>query len=293
MQDYVIQPQEEGKGRAFHATRVAIVTADELFPEAQGASTIRPVWAMFAGTDLALRPFVANLKTGRKAEKASINYRSRGGDGERLEFLRSVGYLTSWQREPEGCLVTVYHPELFRLDPGLVDPSGIRFVLMAPTDWSDAQRVDVASAVQHVKPFYPAVDEVLLTSLVPTAYLFAAYLDRRTRCPLVADGRFYLQLLVASLDCGLASLPGSSIQYHSNRSEWGHAKHGFDVEVGDSSWHTLERVGIQHAISFSAEHEPFEAFLAEQVTRHFGAVRGGRRARGHIDLSRFRDTTGA
>jgi hypothetical protein len=226
---------------------------------------------------------------GRKAEIAG---KSKQGDGERLEFLRSVGFLTSWQREPEGCLVTIYHPDLFRLDPGLVDPTGLRFVVMAPSDWSDAQQVDVASAVRHVQDLYPRVEAALLNSLVPTAYLFAAYLDRRTRCPLVADGRFYLQILVASLDQRFASMPGSSVQYHTDRSEWGHGRHGFDAEVGEGGYRgdTLEKVGIRHAISFSASHESFETFLAEQVTQFFAKTGGSRRA-SKVDLSSFSAAT--
>lgn len=292
MKDYVIQPREEGKGRSFQATCVAVVTADALFPEAKtDARTrpVRPVWAMFAGTDSELRAFMTNLRMGRKAQEPGYG---KKGDSDRLEFLRSVGFLTCWQREPEGCLATIYHPELFRLDPGMVDPTGLRFVLMVPADWSDAQRVDVKAAVRHVQRLYPRADEGLLASLVPTAYLFAAYLDRRTRCPLVADGRFYLQLLVAALDTKLASLPGANPKYHVDRSEWGHARHhGFDAEVGGGYRETLDAVGIRHAISFIATHETFDPFLAAQVAIFFQNAKSVRRA-GAIDLTRFRAAPG-
>lgn len=289
MKDYVIQPREGHKGRSFQASCVAFVTANTLFTEAQGASTIRPVWAMFASTEAELRPFAANLRLGRKAEKEGQS--RRGGDGERLEFLKSVGYLMSWQRESEGSLVTLYHPELFRLDPGLVDPNGISFVLLVPSDWSDAQRVDVASNVRHVQALYPKLDASYLASLVPTAYLFAAYLDRRTRCPLVADGKFYMQLLLAALDTGLASLPGNNARYHSHRDDWGHNnRHHFDLEIGGDSYsrESLETIGIKHAVSFHASHATFEAFVAEQVTSFFGSVRGNiRPVAEQIDLRRF------
>jgi hypothetical protein len=221
-----------------------------------------------------------NLKMGRKAEKFS-NFRSRGGDEERLEFLKSVGYQVTWQREPEGVLVTIYHPELFRLDPGMVDPTGVNFVLLVPADWSAAQRVDVDAAVRHVQSLRvegsPNVDVALLESLVPTAYLFAAYLDRRTRCPLVASGAFYMQLLIAALEQGLASLPGNCARYNSHRSEWGHSHfHGFNLEIGGERYcrDSIETVGLQHAISFHASHERFEAFLAEQVVLFFQRTSG-------------------
>lgn len=225
---------------------------------------------MFAGSDAELRPFVTNLRLGRKAERQSNH--SRGGDEERLEFLKSVGYQITWQRELEGAIATLFHPDLFRLDPGMVDPAGIQFVLLVPTNWSAAQAVDVEAAVDHVQALAPARDPSFLASLVPTAYLFAAFLDRRTRCPLVADGRFYLQLLVASLDQGLASLPGNCARYNSDRREWGHnPRHGFNLEVGAERYSRagIETIGLKHAISFHAMHELFEHFLAEQVTLFF------------------------
>lgn len=269
MEDYVIAPKDGGKGRSFSATCVAVVTADSLWETA--GNTIRPVWAMFATSEAELKPFMANLRLGRKAEKAS-NVNQRRGDDERLEFLKSAGYQVTWQRAEEGTIATIFYPELFRLDPGMVDPSGLKFVLLVPTDWANSQTVDVASAVQHVRMMAPQLDTDLLASLVPTAYLFAAFLDRRTRCPLVADGRFYLQLLVASLHCGFATFPGRNVRYNPDRGEWGHhPQHRFNLEIGGDSYsrENIEAIGFQHAIAVLAKHEAFEAFLAEQVTLFF------------------------
>jgi hypothetical protein len=270
--EYVIQrPEKEAKGRSFQATCVASATANSLWAEARNrerGATIRPAWAMFAGTEQELRPFVANLKSGRKAEPAGDN--SRGGDSERFEFLRTSGFLTSWQREPEGSLVTLYHPELFRLDPGLLDPEGINFCLFVPTDWASAQQVEPAAAVRHVQRLAPKMEPEYLSGLVVASFLFAAYVDRRTRCPLVSDERFYLQLLVASLDRGFASLPGSDLKYNRSRSEWGHHEaHGFNVEFLHHSYYDavdMHGLGFDHMISFMATHAAFEEFLAEQVT---------------------------
>jgi hypothetical protein len=270
MEDYVIQPKDEGKGRSFSATCVAFATADSLWES--GGKTIRPVWAMFATSDAELKPFMANLKLGRKAEKASNAHQRRGGDEERLEFLKSAGYQITWQRAEEGSIATIFHPDLFRLDPGMVDPSGIKFVLIVPTDLSDAQQLDVESAVKHVHPMFPTLDVAFLSSLVPTACLFAAFLDRRTRCPLVADTRFYLQLLVASLDRGFASLPGRNARYNNTDRDWGlHSGHGFNLEIGGQSYarQGIETIGLKHAISVFGSHEVFEAFLADEVTLFF------------------------
>jgi hypothetical protein len=294
VKEYVIQAREdENKGRSFLATCVAVATANSLWADAKSRAqdtTIRPVWAMFAGTEQQLRPFVANLKSGRKAEPAEK--RGKCSDSERLEFLRSSGFLTSWQREPEGALVTLYHPELFRLDPGLLDPVGIDFLLFVPTEWASAQQVDVEAAVQHVHRMAPKLDVGFLSSLAVTAYLFAAYLDRRTRCPIVPDGRFYLQLLVAALDHGLASLPGDDIKYSRSHSEWGRHRaqaHGFNVELLKHSYYDrleIGAIGFDHMISFTSSHAVFEQFLADQVTLYFAQVKGKAR-RAKVDLSSF------
>lgn len=264
MQDLVIQQADSKKGRVFGATQVALVTADGLFPEGASGETIRPVWAMFAGTEAELRPFVANLRTGRKAEKPS-NYSRRGSNSERIEFLKSVGYQVAWQREPEGCLVTLYHPELFRLDPGMVNPDGIDFVLLVPASWSTSQTLDPIEAVEHVQAInYTVGEDLNLEALVPTAHLFAAYLDRRTRCPIPADSRFYLQLLLSALTKRLASFPGDNFRWSSyDRDAWGYNhRHGFNAQG-------LDTVGILHAISFQSLHEDFETFLAEEVRIFF------------------------
>src|SRR5262245_47689445 len=294
MKRYVIQPKQEGKGRSFSATCGALITAYGVFPEGNDGKTIRPVWALFAGTEAELRSFAANLKSGRKAEDPSKG--GKGGDEARLEFVRKVGFQTYWQREEEGSLVTLYHPELFRLDPGRIDPAGINFVLLVPSDWSATQQVEVSAPVKHVRLLAPHVDEALLSSLVPTAYLFAAYLDRRTRCPLVADGRFYLQLLIAALDKGIASLPGTDVRRVSSyfREDWGrHAHHGFDIEIGESHEHLgLGTIGLQHAISVRAKHAEFEEFLAEQVVLFFQRAARNRLRTSRVDVSRFVETTG-
>lgn len=228
MRDYTIQPEAGKKGRAFSAKLTAMVVGDRLW-SAGGGETIRPIWAQFVGTDAELRPFATNLKLGRKAEPTDNR---RGGNSDRVEFLRSVGYQMAWQREPEGTILTVYHPDLFRLDPGMVDPAGATFVMLVPRWWTEAQTVDAEAA---------------------RASLFAAYLDRRTRCPLVADVAFYRQLLAAALETGIARQPKEDCKW---------ARGSFAAEG-------LERAGVDAAIAFSETHEKLEEFLAEQVGIYF------------------------
>jgi hypothetical protein len=229
MQEYTVCSDPTKKGRSFTARCIALVVADGLWASGN-SDNVRPVWAQFVGSDAEMRPFATNLMLGRKLEKAGGSRRASACD--RIEFLKSAGCQLAWQREPEGTILTVYNPDLFRLDPGMVDPKGAAFVMLTPRWWVEAQTLDAVDA---------------------RASLFAAMLDRRTRCPLPADVAFYRQLLDAALVQGLASSPRDNVRSHSFAAEG------------------LEQAGLdpEGAIAFSAAHETLEAFLAEQCTEFF------------------------
>jgi hypothetical protein len=232
MLDYTIVSDADKKGRSFTAKCTCLVVADNMWVSGS-SDNVRPVWAQFVGSDAQMRPFATNLKLGRKAEQTGAGRRS---SSSRLEFLRSANYQLAWQRETEGTILTVYHPELFRLDPGMVDPGGAAFVMLTPSWWLEDQTLPPDAA---------------------RASLFAAMLDRRTRCPLVADVAFYQQLLAAALEQGLAQTPGNSVS--------GYVR-GFAAEG-------LEQAGLDPAgaLTFKASHDVLEAFLAEQVGEFFSA----------------------
>lgn len=270
MRVVTIEPQKEGKGRSFSAVCLATIEADRLWPGGDAVTdNNRPVWAMFTGTDNEVRPFVANLLLGRKAEFEKDNayrYTTRKR-GERLEILRSAGYQITYQREAEGTIATVFLPDLFRLDPGMVDVDGARFIVLPSREWALAQKVDVAPIVQHGRSLGYPIEEEALASLTPMAFLFAAYLDRRTRCPLLSDGRFYLQLLLACLHNGLASWSNAKDRYY-RETEFG--KHAdmlfFEKDTAD--------VGLLPGIAFNAAHEAIEEVLASEVDRFFKLTGG-------------------
>lgn len=269
MRRIVIAPAQEGKGRSFEALCLASVTADGLWSGGSASTDdARPVWAMFAGSDAEMRPFMANLTGGRKAtftKGDSHNYSRKAG--ERLELLRSAGYQITWQRESEGVIATAFLPDLFRADPGMVDPSGVRFIVLPTTTWASEQKIDTAPILEHVARLgYPVTGETL-PALVPVSFLFSLYLDRRTRCPLLSDGRFYLQLLLACLDKGYASWSGAE-KYSFRDREWGrHTSHGFyEVDTAD--------VGLLPGIAFTANHADVETLLAEQVSKFFQQTGG-------------------
>jgi hypothetical protein len=271
VREVFIAPQNSsGKGRTFEAICLASLEADYIWPEGMTATdNRRPVWAMFCGSENELRPFMVNLTLGRKAN-ITTESRSYSKKAERFEFLKSARYQTTWQRYEEGCIATVFLPDLFRLDPGMVDPKGISFMMLPSREWVQQQTIDAKPIVAHCREILktPLTEEQLL-DLVPVAYLFAAYLDRRTRCPLLADGRFYLQLLLKCLETGLASWAGLDRYSYSrdpmDPDSWGRSVKMVEVDT--------KEVGLLPAIGYKSDHKQIEELLAEQVTLFFKNVK--------------------
>ena len=271
MREIQIDPPSEGKGRTFRATFLAAVEADLLW---EGGETVtdntRPVWAMFAGSDNELRAFMANLSSGRKATfpQKREAYRRKA---DCIEILKSFGYRTTWQREEEGSIATIFLPELFQIDPGMVDPKGATFVVLPTQEWADSQRLSpetVAPLIQHARRCgFKDQTEAELADLALLSFLFATYLDRRTRCPLVSDGRFYLQLMLSCLKHKLATF--STVPDRSY----------YDTEFGQHAamkYHELNTsvVGLLPGLAFKADHVNLEKLLALEVERFFDMTRG-------------------
>jgi len=271
MREIFIAPQEEGKSREFSATLLSYVEADPLWEAGRNSGdTIRPLWMMLCGSEQELRAFVANLRTGRKATFGNKQgYSSyRYGKQERFEILRSANFQVSWQKEVEGSIVTLYHPELFQIDPGLVDETHIQFVLLPTKAWYAAQGIDTAPIVRHLERCGYESEGNELHSLAVTSYLFATYLDRRTRCPLVADGRFYAQLMLSCLSEGLASFRITDRHaFYREEQEFGvHRRQNyFEFDTSD--------VGLLSGIAMSADHIQFEKLLAREVGTYMQLVK--------------------
>jgi len=278
MRELVITPPErkdgkESKGRAFRAFHLAHLKADALW---EGGMTeteaIRPVWLMVGGSETEIRPFVTNLMLGKKADMPG-RFRS---EGKRFELLKSAGYQYIWQRIPEKgpdgrvdvkAIVMAFLPDLFRMDLGMVDPEGVNFCLLPTNEWVGQSTIDPNPSVVHVRTAFGKVGIPIpdddLRQLVPTAILFCAFLDRRTRCPLIADTCFYLQLFCSALAQGIAGWTRGDAH-----NTWGRHANLYLEEVG------IEDVRIGLGVACKATHGELETFLAEQVKIYFEVKNG-------------------
>jgi hypothetical protein len=256
----VIETGSEGKGRSFRAELLGYCLADHLWEGGSAVTNrLRPAVLVIAASEAQVGPVVANLRGGRKALLHLGQSKPK-----QLELLKSAGYAFSAQRHPEGVVVTAYLPELVRIDPGMVDPSGARFLMLPSAAWlrAEVSRFDLGAAVQHVERTVAfrrtgaSLDEVV--PYLAAAPLFAAYLDRRVRAPIVPDVRFHAQVLAAALRDGYASCA------RSRSWGWGHR------EIAEEH---LDECGFAPGVAFSANHTEIEELLAEQVGVFFGAKR--------------------
>lgn len=291
LEEVVISPKNSEKGRAFCAMHVASVSADALWELGKSDKHDRPVYATFAASDGEIHPFVANLLCGRPAipVPSDRTYRGRRGTDSGYEFMKSVGYKVAWQRHEEGTLATLYLPELLALDPGMVDPKGVKFVVVPGADYlaAEARKMPVAEIVAYARklPFVKEENEPerdyqghvlrgweeplsreLLVEMVPLSYLFTLYLSNRSRAPIPPDGKFYLQLLLACLKQGLASLTSDGPSY-------GGKKFGRN-ESYKFSENGAEAGKLGRTVAFMATHEEVEATLAAECESFFKRTRG-------------------
>lgn len=297
-------PKTPPKTREFRATLLGYVGANAHWSGGGTSENIRPIYLGLAATEGAMRPFVANLRTGRRAVVQTYDPHpnwSRAPVGH-LEILKSAGYEILDQRVsggPEGpvLLTTFWLPAVCTLEPGLIDPGGARFVALTPTWWIAAQ-ADLLhndpTAQQAILAHCRALGllgqrrprggapwtEADLLALVPQAVHAVAYLERRTARPLVAAPAFSLQLFLAALEAGLFSLahaadPGTrKLRRYPSADEadptdpWAWARHPGHAGVFAAG---LDALGLAEPVACAAPHEALDPFLAEQAARYFAA----------------------
>ena len=280
--ELVISPKTDtGKGRAFRALKVSAVMADALWDKGEGGKGSKhdhPICATLAASESELRAFLANLSCGRPAVPTGTGHHRHGSEG--YEFLKSAGYKVCWQKHDAGSVATVYLPELLTRDPGMVDPTGAKFVVLAGAGYlaEQAKKMDVKEIIAYARRL-PMVEELnepqkdwrghvidkeeplskeKLEAMVPLSYLFALFLSNRSRAPIPPSGEFYLQLLIACMKSGLASRSTGKPSWSNDRNEFGkNHKYKFNEE-------DVEAAGFSPGIAFLATHLEIEAVLAAE-----------------------------
>jgi hypothetical protein len=257
---------------------------------------------MLAGTERSIRPVIANLQTGHRAMLRRY-HDSLGCDTPpvaHLELLKSAGYRMLWQRlvgGPDGplAIVTAYLPELFVLDPGLIDPIGVQFVALTPQWWAQQQlaqlRADTPAwnAIQKhmgalarmglLVPSGQAESADALLDHVAQAVHCVTFIERRTTRPLPPTPAFALQLFLAGLQRGILTVatptePGQRAPSRSTTDPsdptdlWAWARH---PEIGAFAECQTAPVGLAPPVACRCTHATLDAFLAAEVERYFAA----------------------
>lgn len=255
--DITIETQQNAtkKGRTFKGQLIARVIGDGIWPGGETDTEVeRPVFAVIVASVGEAGPLVANLRAGRRAILGEHRgYSRRKAPG--IEFLKSAQYEWRTQRHPEGVIIQAFLRELVQLDGGLVDPSGIRFVLLPPASAIVKPAENATTWSQEDGPTDD--DRALIDGLAPW---FAAWVDRRTRAPLVPDRRFQALLLTRCLGAGLASFSHDGRAY---RTSWGRTASLGYVETD------LDLVGLGPGLAMKATHEEFERVLGETVAEFY------------------------
>jgi hypothetical protein len=283
------------KTRRFQVTYLAHLCANAWWSGGQSvAYATRPAWLLFAATERAARPFIANLQTGHRA--ALVPYRPDAtfqlSPVAQLELLKSAGYRFLWQRLTGGAagpqaLVTAYLPDLFVLDPGMIDPEGVAFVALTPTWWATREtarlRQDAAlcaTIVRHMtalaadrRDAWRIWDANTLLAHVAQAVHCVSFVERRTSRPLVSTPAFSLQLFLAGLEEGLWTLPhltaaGQARPLSTPDDAWSWARRPGTTPVVA---YGTDAAGLEPIVACRTTHTALDAFLAEQVTRYFAA----------------------
>lgn len=280
----VKNPVQPDKTRRFAAIMLGYITADALWEggAAVNKTARRPVYLALGGPETTLRPFIYNMKSGRKAALTNdINTSSFDRDANWVETLKTGGYETIWQRGQESHICTMLMPELFAIDPGMIEPERCAFASVAPNWWADAQMKVIAAdhnlcgrIFRHAKaiglmgdsnkrliPIPTSWNEDIILDLLPQAGHFYLMLDKRTRRPLINDLAFAVQLYAAALHHGLASFwraPGQSIYGEM----WGYSKAAWAAGfVADNP----QLLGFRQGVLLATSQNNLDGFLANQI----------------------------
>ena len=229
----IVVGKDGGKQESFRCTHLGHVKWSAVLSNPTRNGPDRPIWLSLAASPQEMRAVEANLRMGRTLK---VDHRT-------LELLKTAPYVWSRQSAPNTTVLTVYLPDIFRLDPGQVDASGVQFYVLPPKSWCDdysaKHRDAIARAVASVTSDPEYTER--LTDLAPRAVWMLNMINSRTRCPVIREIAFALRVYrAASVSMML--------------------DHGGDVGC----------LGMADGFGFRASHAGIGVLLAECVRDHFG-----------------------
>lgn len=229
----IVVGKADGKAEAFHCTHLGHVKCSSLLKNPARNGPDRPIWLSVAASPQELRAVEANLRMGRTLKVGSWT----------LELLKSTPYVWSKQSTAAASVLTVYLPDVFRVDPGAVDPNGVGFYVLPSQRWCDdyaaKNAAEILRAVADIarEPEYA----VKLIESAPRAVWMLSMLNSRTRCPIIREIGFAIRVMQKASSHMLLN-------------------YGGDIEC----------VGMAHGFSFESSHTQLERLLAQCVKEHFG-----------------------
>lgn len=254
MQYSIAPTNTKHEGRCFQATLLGRIDAPNLWEKGDAQ---HPAMASFAGSEQQLRSFVANLQTGRPAQNVEGNYSSKHAN---IEFARSDKFRVVTSKLPGGGAVsTLFHRELFSLDPGLIDPKMIRFICAPPLPWIQGQVFDFERARQMFAALTGCylyeldITDEKLQVLLAEGLLLLSHLDKRCTYPIPGDPIFGAWLAMCC--------QGRCLFYHEE-----HIASKYRARVGSLGLHT--------GFAFQTSQSYFGDLLSENVKLWF-KVSGG------------------
>ena len=280
--DWGYAAPKKPKGRTFTASLLGYAECDTLW-DAPANDILHPILMVVAASEGALRPFCANLQTGRQAEIVSdpnSHYRSR--HGTKLELVKSTKYtinsqsiLDSLSGQTIGVRQTFYLPEVFQYQHAMVSED-VKFVTLPSTAWLRSQWEGSREVTQPLRetltepldslyrwyqetlgyPYPLGLDD--LPDFLALATFFCLHLDRRTPAPIIQDVKFYGAVLLAFLQHGLATFP----LLDAYRTTWGQSK-----TIGFKTW-GLQSLGFHEGIACRASHDAVQTVLSQVVSQY-------------------------
>lgn len=253
---------EKSKGRSFTFSVLGAVQADPWWASGSGGVNLRPAFLAIGASEGEIRAVVANLRMGKEAQFVGASPTRRDAT---LEFLKSHKHSLAFQRLRSGVVATFTAPDIFNVNPGMVEPSGIKFITMVtPKDLEVPWDKDAAFATvckyadqESAKaPYRYDADVFWFKRFIPYAPYVIQQLDARSRAPLLADPSFYALLLYFMVREGMAGV-SSADSWESRRVK------GI---MGSLYAYNMESLGFAPPMGVRCSHEDFEALLAKAAT---------------------------